>query len=262
MAKIITVKDMNANAIGKPLIGYNCNAGNFEWRIFHVDGKNVYIIADEYIPFNVAPLGRKGSALYINGDRSIPYRLSFDKVVNDYNGSEDITYEKIKALNSMYFKANTSKNTNLNMKAVAYMLDTKAWGKFANGNAEYAIGGPTLELFVKSYNLTHERKLKVMSVEIGYMIKYEDKNDFHYYVSMLESRDSLYFKPDTSEARAMWLASPSAFFTDYVMNVDYLDYEGNVDYDTNNATGIGFRPLVCLKSDIRFEETKAGFKII
>ena len=46
MAKIITVKDMDANAIGKYLIGYNCEAGDFKWRIFHVDGKNVYIITE------------------------------------------------------------------------------------------------------------------------------------------------------------------------------------------------------------------------
>lgn len=260
MAKIITVKDMNANAIGKLLTGYNCDAGNFKWRILHADGKNVYIIIDDYIPFNVAPLGKKGTPLYVNDNE---YMLSFDDVVRDYKGIQDITDPRIKALNSLYFKANKANkaknNTNKNMRAVAYMLDPKAWAKFANDNAEYAIGSPTLELFVKSYNLTHERKLKVMSNKVGYMIKYEDENEFKYYVQYLESRNGLYFKDDTSKAYAMYLASPSAYGTNDVM---YVNYNGGVNYDDYYNPAIGFRPLVCLKSDIRFEETEAGFRII
>ncbi len=185
--------------------------------------------------------------------------LSFNDVVRDYKGRQDITDPRIKALNSLFFKTNTDENTNINMRAVAYMLDTKAWVKFANDNAEYAIASPTLELFVKSYNLTHERKLKVMSDEVGYMIKYEDENTFYYYVTDLDYRDSLYFKADTSKAYRMWLASTSAYGTSYVM---YVYYDGNVDYNYYDNTELDFRPLVWLKSDIRFEETEAGFRII
>lgn len=258
MAKIITVKDMNANAIGKYLIGYNCEAGDFKWRIFHVDGKNVYIITDDYIPFNVAPLGKKGTPLYVNDNE---YMLSFDDIVIDYKGTQDITDSRIRALNSLFFKTNTDENTIINMRAVAYMLDTKAWAKFANDNAEYAIGSPTLELFVKSYNLTHKRKLKVMSDEVGYMIKYEDENKFHYYATDLDYRDSLYFKADTSKAYRMWLASPSANGADYVMRTGY-GYSGSVSNYNYGTTGVGLRPLVCLKSDILFEETETEFRII
>ena len=39
------------------------------------------------------------------------------------------------------------------MKSVAYMLDINAWSKFAvSGKADYAIGGPTVELLFRSYN--------------------------------------------------------------------------------------------------------------
>lgn len=275
MAKIITVKDMNANAIGKLLTGYNCDAGNFKWRIFHVDGKNVYIITDDYIPFNVAPLDKKGTPLRINGMLLYfdPYQilpvsttrndyecmLSFDDVVRDYIGIQDITDERIKSLNSLYFKANTDKNTNLNIRSVAYMLDTKAWSEFAGEKAEYAIGGPTLEIFVKSYNLTHELKLKICSDEIGYMITYEDESEFLYSILAFESRDDLYFKESIDKACGMWLASPSADGSDYLK---YVHCSGHVFsyYYTDGCTGL--RPLVCLKSNIRFEETEAGFKII
>ena len=38
------------------------------------------------------------------------------------------------------------------MKAVAYMLDTNTWSVYAGDKADYAIGGPTIELFFKSYD--------------------------------------------------------------------------------------------------------------
>lgn len=39
-----------------------------------------------------------------------------------------------------------------NMKAVAYVLDYNAWSTYAGSNAEYVIGGQTIELLFKSYN--------------------------------------------------------------------------------------------------------------
>ena len=47
-----------------------------------------------------------------------------------------------------------------NMGAVAYMLDTNVWSTFTDsaGKAEYAIGGPTLDLFCASYNQKYSDK--------------------------------------------------------------------------------------------------------
>ena len=42
---------------------------------------------------------------------------------------------------------------NLNMKAVLILLDTEVWNDFANGiEGAEAIGGPTLEMFIASWN--------------------------------------------------------------------------------------------------------------
>ena len=64
----------------------------------------------------------------------------------------------------------TYTSTNYNAKATAYLLDTNVWSGFANSSyADYAIGGPSLELFVDSYNTTHaeENTLETQVVDDG-----------------------------------------------------------------------------------------------
>ena len=80
--------------------------------------------------------------------------------MSDYTGSVSIDVN-LQKLNSKYFKYlsdNSTTSTNDNMKAVAYMLDTKAWEAFKGEKAEYAIGGPTSEIFIKSYNQKYPRR--------------------------------------------------------------------------------------------------------
>ena len=38
------------------------------------------------------------------------------------------------------------------MKAVAYLLDTDVWNVYKTDKADYAIGGPTVEMLMKSYS--------------------------------------------------------------------------------------------------------------
>ena len=89
-----------------------------------------------------------------------------DNVINGYSGSSSITDPDLKALNSQY----TASSTNINMKVVAYMMDTNAWSVYAGEKAEYAIGGPSLELFVKSYNEHYGTGYTTSANSIGYMI--------------------------------------------------------------------------------------------
>ena len=66
---------------------------------------------------------------------------------------------------------------------------------------------------------------------------------------MLSTSDTLYVLPSaaTSGADAMWLASPSAS-SGYCVVAVY--YDGRVGYDHYYNTIVGFRPLVCLNSNI------------
>ena len=244
---------------GGEVTNYTTPSGdpNVKWRIFYADESNIYLIASDYVHYDYCPTGAKGSTLYQNSD----YRLSFDNVYNDYTGSASITDTRItKWLQKYLAVAPTSTNTNI--RAVAFMLDETRWSAmYANPSyAEYAIGGPTLEMFVASYNKAHPEKPMYCSANsTGYYISWSNGGT-DTYISGLDTSESLYVISDTSKAYAMWLGSPSAYYYyTYVVRVDYDGRVGNCYYNYCNP---GFRPLVCLKSDIQLEKQSDGTYLI
>ena len=143
---------------------------NVKWRIFYADESNIYLIASDYIHYDYAPT----SANYTLYKNSTDYKLSFNNVYQDYTGSVSITDTRIKKWIQKYLAVAPS-STNTNIRAVAFMLDETRWSaKYANSNyAEYAIGGPTLEMFVASYNKTHPEKPMYCSANsTGYYISW------------------------------------------------------------------------------------------
>ena len=238
-----------------------------KWKIFYagtnpnVQGdttNRIYLIADDYINATYAPKGKGGTAI-----DSSNYYTWFDSIVNNgnYRGSSDITNSLVKPwlsfLNSSYGKNNTYEN----MQVTAYMLDTQAWSTFTdnNGKAEYAIGGPTLDLFCASYNKKYPSKtIQYRSEDYGYNVKWSTDRNYgtNYYIEGLPTNDSLYVIKSTSKALAMWLASPSALGDSSIM---YVYYDGLVKYGYYGSSyNCGFRPLVCLKSGVQLEQQSDG----
>ena len=205
---------------GKYVTNYEPSNGDTEvkWKIFYA-GTNpndssdttsrIYLIADDYISASYAPNGKGGTAINGNG-----YYTWFSNVTSDYSGSSDVTNSLVKPwlsyLNSSYGKNNTYNN----MKAVAYMLDTSVWGTFTDsaGKAEYAIGGPTLDLFCASYNQKYSNEqIQYQANSTGYKVKWSTDGSYNYYIDGLPTNDSLYVISSTSKASAMWLASPYTY---------------------------------------------------
>ena len=215
---IVKVED-KSEIYGAEVKGYDCenNAGVESWKLFYADNENVYLIASNYIHKDYCPDGIGGTPITDHGNG---YKLSMDDIINDYNGSSDITDERIKKLNEDYFNKFGSENSTYNnMKAVAYMLDTRegVWGKFAGEKAKYAIGGPTLELLFKSYNEKYNTNNKYQAQATsatGYKISSDGGESFGYYIEnssdYLNAADDLYVIDETNNASAMWVASPSA----------------------------------------------------
>ncbi len=143
------------------------------------------------------------------------------------------------------------------MKAVAYMLDTKIWSKFANDNvAEYAIGGPTIELLFKSYNATHQTSYVAGATSnTGYQIKKQESDDWSLSISDMLETEKPYVISDETNAITMWIASPSNIGSNFVM---YVTFNGILGYWGYNDTGNGFRPIVCLKSEIQLQKSDDG----
>ena len=242
---------------GKTITNYTCpnSAGVSAWQIFHADENNIYLIANDYVHRNYIPKGKEGSSIRYNSD----YTLAMDDVVDDYDGSSDITEEKIKELNNDYFNVKKYTSTYTNMLAVAYMLDTNVWSVFKGEQAEYAIGGPTIELLFESYNNRYGTEYVAEATsKTGYQIKKKSSDSWSNSISgMLNTTDGLYVIPSKSKASEYWLASPSA--GDYTYYVSGVFYDGRVAFGTYSYDhASGFRPLVCLKSSTRITQEDNG----
>ena len=241
----IIEEDANT-AYGANVTNYSSN-GVSDWKIFYSDGEHVYLISSDYIDIDKLPETKQGHKPE-NTNTNYPKAAPFDNIINDYKGSPDITDERIKVLNSDYFeKEYTSRN--YNMKAVAFLLDYKIWSKFSEGkSAEYAIGGPSIEMIIKSYcnKYTDKNyKYKVADNYTGYIISKNGGKSYSAYDTGMLS-ENLYILPLLSGAEGMWISSPSYAFGNGIF---YAKYNGNLQGNDYFPAQVGFRPVVCLKSE-------------
>ena len=253
-----------------------------KWQLFYAgkldetdenEEERIYIISKGYIKYDLLPSkdGLK-TIKQINSN----YATTFDNstpsgIMTKYTGSADIKETKLKKLNRKYFEfLNNNQSINPNMKAIAYMMDTEAWGSFATSKknyAEYAIGGPTIELLFVAYNkytnkdLSEKFETQVKS-NYGYKISNDGGNNYEYYYYNII--DNPYKCVSMNNTNAYWIASPSGENQKCLMVVES---SGNVHRRNYIATNIGFCPLVLLDSNYTLEKTKDSngndaFKIV
>ena len=241
---------------GAEVTGYTCESdGVSKWRIFYADENNIYLIADDYIAGSDAPKGQEESSLIIEDTE---YKVEFYNIINDYTGASWISENsKAKDWLKLYLDRYGTSTEN-NIRAVAYLMDTNVWNVYAGENAEYAIGGPTIELFCASYKDTHPLEyIECDNIrEYGYNVKWYDDISFDYYVRNIpeDEFNSIYIKSDWSKADGMWIASPSTLNSTRVM---WATYSGTLNY-TFDGSGLGLRPIVCLKSNVGLEAQSDG----
>ena len=263
----IAAKTDKTKIYGATVTGYTLPSGtttDVKWKIFYADNSNIYLIADNYVERTNLPNstdGKKATANKPNdGSTSCARAAYFSNILEDYkDGSSRITENRLKALNNDYFNTKGYTSTNSNMKSVAYMMDTTAWNsKFRDtSKAEYVVGGPTVELLFKSYNekykLNNQYQAQASS-NTGYQISWDSGATWKSYTdtsSAYLKTDPLYVITKQTDAYAYWLASPSAYGAYSVMIVNY---GGGVNGTSYSTSSYGFRPLVCLKSDVTLEK--------
>ena len=148
------------------------------------------------------------------------------------------------------------------MKAVAYMmLDIEIWKEFAKGNnGEYAIGCPTIEMFMDSYSQKYNVDYRAKAVNpVGYQISRNGgKNWTTGFTQAFNVNDSLYVLPQSAGTQAMWIASPSSRDG---WSVIYVNCYGWMDRGWPKDVYFGFRPIVCLKSDAMLKKVEGGYEI-
>ena len=231
-AETLTAETLTAENYGGYVTNYEptngVNSTGTQWRIFHSDGENIYLIADTYVPVeNYVPTGYSSTS----GD----YGFNLYGYEN-YNGTADIASNIANKWLKKYTTAGyTATSTNKNAKATAYLLDTTMWKGFkdSNGYAEYSIGSPTLELFRDSYNITHATDIETGVNAKGYQLRWKTENNsnsYKNYISGLSTSESLYVISSSANAFGMWLASPSGSNECFVMRVYANGLVDNYNY--------------------------------
>ena len=243
-----------------------------QWQLFYGDDDYIYLIASDYVP--VSTLGEELNKE--SGDSTQKYKAWFATYDSgDFkgaifentpwsNGTESTTITN-NTLTNKYLKWARNKTIKSpSMKAIAYMMDTSKWSTFA-GEVEgaFAIGGPTLEMFVLSWNAfpehsgatnqfgTYETINSTNSSTYGYKVKKGTESWAHYGKSEdLGNSTNMWCIHENGKALGMWIASPSSNYNDYVRIVDCGGYFSN--YDSVDSEVNGFRPLVAIpKSSLK-----------
>lgn len=256
------ILDNASTTYGAVVTNYDIDSSTgVHWKIFNSDGINIYLIADDYVNYEIIPNSKENNKL--NRSDSYPNSAYFTNVLNDYNGSSDITNNNptYKWLNKYYEKQYISENKN--MKAVAYMLDTNIWNKFKEDTALYSVGGPTLEMLFSSYNNKYKTSYEFQAANnIGYLIRKTPDEEWSARIpGLFETTDELYTINNKNSALSYWIASPSNYSSNqYDLGAYLLStyYSGSVTYSFYDAKDIGFRPVVCLKNNINLILQKDG----
>ncbi len=224
-----------------------------DWRIFYKDSTYTYLIAADYIPTSKFPSG------------------VFTANNGSYNGywssaptarTVATTYKNRFLWNSL----GTVSTSNANYKCSTYLLDSTLWTSMVNSTyADAAIGSPTLEMLVASWNAEYPtQKLKFGVNSTGYQIA-KESGSLTTWISVADYEgfdNTLYYphnKPGSTSTwnscYGYWLASPSSGSTNDVM---LMHCGGSVSSYNCTGNGYGVRPVVCLKSTVNMTKDANG----
>ena len=125
-----------------------------------------------------------------------------------------------------------------NEKAVAWLCDTEVWSSYAVGDyARYAIGGPSIEMYVDSYNEAKTASNVGGTATWGFA---DNANGYSYGGSRVATAG----KNNMYTTDYYWLASPNY---DGTSRLIHAHADGFSFYNYNGISGVA--PLVCLQSD-------------
>ena len=234
----------------------NYNANGIKWKVFYATTDRIYLIASDYVHYSkLTNAYKNGASCYNTSDYPYSYYWASGGTSLETTGRQDGIF-----MATGY----TLNSSNQSSKCVSGLLNTNNWTDFVDTNyADYAIGGPTLNMYIASWNAK------------GYTTLYTNTNTNGYYVGTSANPtsnsadmssdtagygDTLYYphQSDYSNCRGYWLASPSAYATTDIMGVEYYGYVDYYWYGSSSNPYFGVRPLVSLKSGVTLQENSDG----
>ena len=243
----ISAQDIKNNPEGYygKTVDYISENGQDNWKIFYSDGTYIFLITESCINTSEADRINLKSKIVSNG-----YSLYWNS---------DCSYQTVSQSILSRFKATgyPLSSSKQNANCTTTLLNVENWKKYLDqedgtGKAEYAIGSPTIEMWIASWNeLYKEEKLywkpSSISYQPGYFlgtsmdstssaIKIDEKTGYN---------NKLYY-PDIIEVDGYWVASPAANSVSYILFVYNNGTISGYYYGDDKA---GIRPVVCLKSE-------------
>ena len=140
---------INVDDYGKKVVGYSSKSESGytgDWRLFYQDAEYTYIIMDGVTEEDYSPSDYYTTVTKEDGT-TLKYQTGADVSEVGQNLSSMLK------TNGTFF---VEDNLNNNIRATAWLTDTEYWEEYTDeaGNALFAIGSPTVELFVASFNAT------------------------------------------------------------------------------------------------------------
>lgn len=254
----VTAKEIKDNAstyYGSKVTNYTAN-GISDWKIFLSDGDSVYLISSDYLAEDKVPATKGGNTFYKGAYEK---GISLRPVAKDSNysaGTNSISNQNL-AVNWIETYVESCNSSEDNMKAVAYLLDTDVWNVYKTDKALYAIGGPTIEMLMQSYNEKYNVDYQAdVTNENGYQISNDGGQTWSDSCKdMLDKNDTLYVLGRNAGAYGMWISSPAAVGKYQLLFSNYNGGVGNYYFDDPDN---GLRPVVCLSSEISIMKNDDG----
>ena len=232
-------------------VAQNYTQGDLTYRIFYVDKENKF--------------GDGANTIYLKADYKTGTTLS-SYINYTPTGSDLETYKKMNPTWAAQRGSNTS-NWNNNEHAAAWLCSPSQWTTYVDSSkANYAIGGPSVEMYVESYNqVSHNQEgnntlgatYRDTSAP-GYIYTLNGKqsnisnSDYSTGTDSLDYKgyNSMYAGKNGKKSGYWWLASPSSNASRNVCGVYGIN--ASLNYDAYGGTS-GAGPLVSLKSGIQVE---------
>lgn len=234
---------------------YSANGVN-NWKIFYNDSDNIFIITSDYL------LSEK-----------IPSQVPLPKRVGKYavswahmdTGLAAITITIDTGVSSKFMLKGIElfSPSNNNYRAVATLLNTEYWSAFVNSNyAEAAIGSPTADMWVESWNDKFDDDVTLTHNNLGYKVSGGISSSDEYQTKVVDIATSnyediaVYFPWTTNKDNdgntlsGYHLASPSACLNSKLAPGTYImriNYDGRVYYNDYWQCNRALRPVVCIK---------------
>ena len=264
---------------GLTVTNYESQNGQNDWKIFYSDWKenpddaHIFLITGGYVKLkdengntDTNKMDNNVGANFVN-EYSIAWKDNPKLQINlNEEGEEDNQLDqKVKmrfmatglTLNESYEKS----------KYASALLNAKNWEKYKDNNnkAEYAIGGVTIEMWMKSWNnLYNSKDDKQLSWEcngVGYLLKKGvDESSAKINLYGTEGYNNKLFYPyqtNNNNIYRYWTSSPSGTYNFNFREIIQIFCDGRVNYGLSTADNIytsdaycGFRPVVSLNKDV------------